>query len=179
MIRGSGRRTEYISRRRFLTYMLGAAGAFMGTGMIAPMLRFAVDAMVRKGSGADQYIDTGMRVSEITDKPTKIQVRHPHREAWYYNEGASLAMFVLLYQGRILCLSPRCTHLGCQVNSDSATGGFLCPCHMGRYTASGINIRGTPPTRPLDEYPNKTVNGMLHVKPKSKERHEKAATPVG
>ena len=29
---------------------------------------------------------------------------------------------------------------------------FYCPCHDGLYTKDGKNVEGTPPTRPLDRY---------------------------
>jgi len=42
----------------------------------------------------------------------------------------------------------RCTHTGCPVIPDSLTGGFHCPCHDGRYDASGTPVSG-PPKAPL------------------------------
>jgi isorenieratene synthase len=42
----------------------------------------------------------------------------------------------------------RCTHMGCPVNPDALTGGFYCPCHAGRYDASGTPMSG-PPKAPL------------------------------
>jgi carotenoid phi-ring synthase / carotenoid chi-ring synthase len=42
----------------------------------------------------------------------------------------------------------RCTHMGCPVSPDALTGGFFCPCHAGRYDASGIPVSG-PPKAPL------------------------------
>lgn len=43
-------------------------------------------------------------------------------------------------------LDGRCTHMGCPVRS--VVDGFHCPCHGGRYDASGRNTEGPPP-RPL------------------------------
>lgn len=37
-----------MSRRQFLTYTLGGATAFMGAGVILPMVRFAVDPILQK-----------------------------------------------------------------------------------------------------------------------------------
>ena len=42
----------------------------------------------------------------------------------------------------------RCTHMGCPVSPDALTDGFFCPCHAGRYDASGIPVSG-PPKAPL------------------------------
>ena len=37
-----------MSRRQFLSYTLGGAGAFMAAGMSLPMIRFAVDPILTK-----------------------------------------------------------------------------------------------------------------------------------
>jgi len=42
----------------------------------------------------------------------------------------------------------RCTHMGCPVTPDPLTGGFFCPCHAGRFDASGNPLSG-PPKAPL------------------------------
>ena len=65
-----------------------------------------------------------------------------------------------------LLRSPVCKHLGCTVNwnSDKAhPNQFFCPCHGGRYTKDGINIKGTPPLAPLDVYESKVKDGTLYL----------------
>ena len=47
-----------------------------------------------------------------------------------------------------LAFDGRCTHIGCPVTPDALTGGFHCPCHAGRYDASGTPVSG-PPKAPL------------------------------
>jgi isorenieratene synthase len=47
-----------------------------------------------------------------------------------------------------LAFDGRCTHIGCPVIPDALTGGFHCPCHAGRYDASGAPVSG-PPNAPL------------------------------
>jgi len=42
----------------------------------------------------------------------------------------------------------RCTHMGCPVRPEAETGGFLCPCHAGRFDAAGRPVSG-PPGAPL------------------------------
>jgi len=42
----------------------------------------------------------------------------------------------------------RCTHMGCPVRPEAETGGFLCPCHAGRFDAEGRPVSG-PPGAPL------------------------------
>ena len=47
-----------------------------------------------------------------------------------------------------LAYDGRCTHMGCPVSPDVLTGGFYCPCHAGRYDATGTPVSG-PPKAPL------------------------------
>ncbi len=49
----------------------------------------------------------------------------------------------------IVALYWRCTHLGCTVPWDEASGQFRCPCHGSVYTRTGQNVAGPAP-RPLD-----------------------------
>ncbi len=54
-----------------------------------------------------------------------------------------------------------CTHLGCIPFYKPDEKGFLCPCHGGRFTESGINVEGTPPPRPFDIPPFKIEGTTL------------------
>jgi cytochrome b6-f complex iron-sulfur subunit len=47
-----------------------------------------------------------------------------------------------------LALWARCTHRGCVVNYDQPDSQYVCPCHGGKFTATGQNISG-PPRIPL------------------------------
>jgi isorenieratene synthase len=50
--------------------------------------------------------------------------------------------------GGYRALSGRCTHMGCPVGLDAATGGFACPCHGAKYDADGRPTEG-PTVVPL------------------------------
>ncbi len=72
-----------------------------------------------------------------------------------YGEGAVVQQGlrkVAVYKderGRILHLSPVCTHLGGMVHWNSVEKSWDCPCHGARYSAEGQVICG-PAVRPLD-----------------------------
>lgn len=57
--------------------------------------------------------------------------------------------------GLVQALSPVCTHAGCNVHWNPAERTWDCPCHGGRYAATGERIYGPPPKdlekKPLDE----------------------------
>ena len=50
--------------------------------------------------------------------------------------------------GSWVAFDARCTHMGCPVRPEGQTGGFLCPCHAGRFDAAGRPVSG-PPGAPL------------------------------
>lgn len=58
-------------------------------------------------------------------------------------------VFIARDEKGFLCLSARCTHLGCMVVWNRDHRMFLCPCHGGKFNADGRNVEGPPP-RPLD-----------------------------
>jgi Rieske Fe-S protein len=58
----------------------------------------------------------------------------------------------LLREGdRILARSLLCTHQGCQVRWREEQNDYLCPCHAGRFDATGHPVAG-PPREPLRGY---------------------------
>ncbi len=57
-------------------------------------------------------------------------------------------------------LDARCTHMGCPVKPDAASGGFLCPCHAGRFDAEGVPVSG-PPKAPLAALQVREDGGLL------------------
>jgi isorenieratene synthase len=57
----------------------------------------------------------------------------------------------------------RCTHMGCPVSPDSLSGGFSCPCHAGRFDATGNPVSG-PPKAPLTPLAVTVEGNQLVVK---------------
>ncbi len=54
--------------------------------------------------------------------------------------------------GEIHCLSPICSHAGCLVRWNTFEKSWDCPCHGGRYDATGHVLNG-PPLSPLEPVP--------------------------
>ena len=61
-----------------------------------------------------------------------------------------------------VALSLTCTHLGCGVHWEQDEQQFLCPCHGGRFNASGTVVSGPPPA-PLVRYPAVVEHGSVYV----------------
>ncbi|HQR46164.1 MAG TPA: Rieske (2Fe-2S) protein [Thermoanaerobaculia bacterium] len=69
---------------------------------------------------------------------------------------------VRLPDGGLLALSRQCTHLGCSVPWDEATGRFVCPCHASAFDLRG-DVLAPPAPRALDTFPVRVENGIVKV----------------
>lgn len=162
-----------VSRRQFLNYTLTGVGGFMAAGMLMPMVRFAVDPVL-KASASGDFIPTPQKISGITEEPTRVDFSFEQQDAWYTSEVTNTAWVYKDENGEIVALSPVCKHLGCVVdwNTDKANQNrFYCPCHGGLYEKDGTNVPGTPPIAKLDVYPTQEKDGFLLLG-KAKPREE-------
>ena len=69
---------------------------------------------------------------------------------------------VRLEDGGFLALSRQCTHLGCSVPWDEASGRFACPCHASVFDLRG-DVLAPPAPRPLDLFAVRIENGIVKV----------------
>lgn len=153
-----------VSRRQFLNYTLTGVGGFMAAGMLAPMVRFAIDPVLQTQEGGD--LKSVVSVDEITNEPQRFEWTIDQVDAWYESEIQKTAWVYRNENDEIVALSPICTHLGCTVDwasSEEYPNQFFCPCHAGRYTKDGVNVPGTPPTAPLPLYEHEVRDGMLYL----------------
>lgn len=154
---------QQVSRRQFLTYTLTGVGGFMAAGMLAPMVRFAVDPVLQASDEGD-FISVA-EVDKLTNEPQRFDFQVKQVDAWYESKVTKSAWVYKQDDGSILALSPICTHLGCTVNWEG--GGyenkFYCPCHNGLYEKNGVNIPNTPPPAPLHVYEHNVKDGMLYL----------------
>ena len=154
-----------VSRRQFLNYTLMGVGGFMAAGVLMPMVRFAVDPVLKAGAEGD-FIATKVQVADITNEPQRVDFTFDQVDAWYESEVTGTAWVYKNDNGEIVALSPVCKHLGCTVDwntDDKNPERFFCPCHYGLYEKDGTNVKGTPPTAPLDVYPYEERDGILYL----------------
>lgn len=151
-----------MSRRQFLSYTLGGAGAFMGAGMLVPMIRFAVDPVLQPKAQA-AWVKV-VEESKITNEPKSFKFKVHQVDGWYESDPELEAWISKGSDGKIFALNPTCKHLGCTVNwngSPEYKEQYYCPCHGAHYTADGKNLAVAP--APLDQYELKIENGFVYL----------------
>lgn len=156
---------QKITRRQFLSYTIMGVSGFMAAATLMPMLRFAVDPVL-KTSAAGDMIATGIKESDITSEPQRVTFAFKQEDGWYTSEVSQTAWVYRDDNGEIVALSPVCKHLGCNVDwntNPNEPNRFFCPCHDGLYEKDGTNVPGTPPRGPLDRYDYEIKDGILYL----------------
>ena len=177
-----GEEPARVSRGGLLTGATIGLGGLIGAAITVPIVGFAVAPAFIDQNEDD--IDLGpidnfpvgqFVITNFDYKRVNTEVEAPsvaRRTAYIRNNGFAddVPSFTIL--------SNRCVHLGCPVQPAGPTGGatdvdgrdvtlisvqpanFSCPCHGGAYDTEGNRTAG-PPTRALDRYQFKIINGNL------------------
>ena len=127
---------------------------------------------LRKGSTARSIKVVGDKVSGVVIdtlgsggafslRLETVKVPQKGFAAFVAAEGVSI--MVGRTESGYLAYDGRCTHMGCPVSPDALTGGFSCPCHAGRFDATGTPVSG-PPKAPLAKLAVTVEDGMLLVR---------------
>ncbi len=154
-----------ITRRQFLNYTLMGTGGFMAAGILMPMVRFAIDPILKTEAASDM-VDIDLKVEDITSEPVMKKFKVKQVDGWYESEVEQAAFVYKNDDGEIVALSPICKHLGCTVDwgtNPSHPDEFYCPCHAGRYYKDGVNVPGTAPIAPLDVYEMEIRDGKVFL----------------
>lgn len=165
---------QQVSRRQFLNYTLTGVGGFMAAGILAPMVRFAVDPVLQPKTKGE-YVNANISVDKITNEPQRVDFKFDQVDAWYESTVTKSAWVYKQEDGSILALSPICKHLGCTVkwnSNDQFPDQYYCPCHGGRYYKNGVNVPNTPPLAALDVYEYEIKDGILYLDTKPHPRKE-------
>jgi cytochrome b6-f complex iron-sulfur subunit len=122
-----------VSRKDFINIVWGAAGALAVTEFSLAGLRFLSPRATQGEFGG--LFNLGPYESYPVGSVTPVE--------------AGRFYLVRLADGGYLAVYRRCTHLGCAVPYDPATGQFVCPCHGSAFTMEG-DVLNPPASRPLD-----------------------------
>ncbi|NTU92593.1 MAG: FAD-dependent oxidoreductase [Chlorobiaceae bacterium] len=130
------------------------------TALIDPLERklTAMGVTVLKGRKVSKLALRGGRVSAVQLEgaamagPVQVATL-PKGEVpaagWHeFVSGDGVPLLVARSGGAWIAYDARCTHMGCPVRPEGETGGFLCPCHAGRFDGEGRPVSG-PPGSPL------------------------------
>jgi Rieske Fe-S protein len=161
---------ETVSRRRFMTGSVHAAGAITAAAFTLPALGFAIGPVFDQAKDTWQDIGALSSFSDSTYSTVKITIEPGLGEA-----GASIAFIrrhnesidgpVKDKYDHVVAISSRCAHVGCPVRFVEAAGSFVCPCHGGVYNFRGIRTGGPPP-RPLDRFYTQIRDGRVLLGPR-------------
>src|SRR5581483_4380397 len=138
---------ETISRRRFMTGTVHAAGAAAGAAIALPALGFALAPVFDRTAAGWQDVGPLTRFTESTYVPVIVTI-----EPGVGDAGRSTA-YVRLHSpsvdgpvkdrfGRVVAISSRCAHVGCSVRCFASAESFVCPCHGCWDDFRGIRVGG-------------------------------------
>jgi Rieske Fe-S protein len=149
-----------ITRRRLLSWGIGAIGAAMAALIGVPAVKYlAHPALEAEASNWAPVAD----LSEIKPgQPALFKVSIEKKSGWLKTTSEE-SVYVDTVDGKTFSvISNHCTHLGCPVRWDSGRNAFLCPCHNGVFDRKG-NVVAGPPPRPLDRFQTKVEGGKLFI----------------
>jgi menaquinol-cytochrome c reductase iron-sulfur subunit len=140
-------------------------GAFMAAGLLISPVRMAIDPVLKSTEGGG-LSNVGLSVDDITTEPQRVDWSVDQVDGWYESSVNRSAWVFKNDDDEVIAFSPVCKHLGCVVSwegSEQYPNEFFCPCHDGRYYKDGVNVPGSPPLSPLDEYEMEIRDGMLFL----------------
>jgi menaquinol-cytochrome c reductase iron-sulfur subunit len=142
---------------------LAAAGGLVSAALAVPLVRFATFPL-RGLAEAASWSDIG-KVDEFLSLsgPAARTIDVKRTEGWQSSVVQNGVYVVPMGGGQLKVLSSVCPHLGCSVRWIEKQDKFICPCHGGTFTHSGVHISG-PPLRGMDELESKVEDGVLKVR---------------
>ncbi|SFL59023.1 menaquinol-cytochrome c reductase iron-sulfur subunit [Paenibacillus sp. 1_12] len=150
---------------------LGAAGVLAGsTGLF---YYGAVQQSKRRGESALELPGNIIKLGEFNQlnaisSVEKVDYEATIRDGWVTKSNKGFVFVTKDADGKLLVISPVCTHLGCYVEQASEAQQsakknlfFLCPCHGAEFdvkgNAIGVVLRG------LDTYKPVIVNSSVYI----------------
>jgi menaquinol-cytochrome c reductase iron-sulfur subunit len=150
-------------RRSFLAAVLVAAGGLVSAALAIPLVRFATFPL-RDSAEAASWSDVGkIEEFQASKEPIARVIDVKKVEGWRSSVAQDGVYVVPTGNGGLKVLSSVCPHLGCAVRWIEAQDKFICPCHGGTFTSTGVRVSG-PPLRAMDELESKIENGILMVR---------------
>ena len=148
-----------VSRRGFLKKVTAAIYGLLTFMIGLPLFSFFVSPAFIKSKF--KWIEIGAVDDFNSDTPLEVIYNKEIIDGWNKRTILSTA-WVFKSEGKLVALSPICTHLGCTVSFDEVRDSFACPCHGGLYDREG-NVIGGPPPKPLKRHEIKFEDGKFLI----------------
>lgn len=149
-------------RRSFLAGLLAVGSASVGALLAIPLVRFTLHPVLARTT-EKSWSDVG-RIDDFhnLDAPVKKLVTIAQRDGWRKTVLEKPVYVSKDSDGQLMVLSAVCTHLGCTVPWIGKEQKFICPCHLGMFSAHGTLLSGPPP-RDMDRLETKVEGGILKI----------------
>lgn len=153
---------ESISRRHLLVWLIGGLSAIWAAAVATLSGIFLSSTFRNTGERAETRIGV---LDLFDDTYRQVRIEIPVNDGWYKRVQRKVVYVRSSAEGidDPIVLSATCSHLGCTVNWDDATGEFACPCHGGRFDADGQVMDGPPPAG-LTRLPASVRDGYVYAR---------------
>ena len=150
-------------RRSFLGLLLAGMTGVVSAVLAIPLVRFFTFPL-RASSQETSWSDVG-KIDEFHSltEPAARTIDVKRIDGWHSSVVQNGVYVVPNGSGNLKVLSSVCPHLGCSVRWIEKQDKFICPCHGGTFSNTGVHISG-PPLRAMDELESKVENGVLKVR---------------
>lgn len=153
-------KAKLFTRRGFLSYLIAAVGAFIGTVLSISIAGFVISPALKKGEA--KWLLAGQADQFEIGKPNLVEFTITRRDGWVKETQQKSVWVVARSAEEFAIYNARCTHLGCLVSWLPERQVFRSPCHNGIFAIDGKVVSGPPP-RPLDTLDYKVEGGNLLV----------------
>jgi Rieske Fe-S protein len=161
---------ETVSRRRFMTGTVHAAGGIAAAAFTLPAVGLAVGPVFEK---KETHWES---MGPIADFPDDTYIPRTLTLVRGIGDVGKSTVYIRKFNAQIdteprdqyneyIAISTRCMHLGCPVRYVDASERFICPCHGGVYDKEG-KVAGGPPVRPLDRFYTRVRGDTLEIGPR-------------
>jgi menaquinol-cytochrome c reductase iron-sulfur subunit len=154
---------KVVPRRSFITAMFAISGTVVGAVLVVPLIRF-ITYPLRRNATDTSWSDLGP-VADFASltAPVSKTITLKRIDAWETTSSQTAVYVLPPTNGQFNILSTICPHLGCGVRWVDTQDEFVCPCHGGKFTATGKFISGPPP-RSMDKLESRVQSGVLQVR---------------
>ncbi len=157
---------QEVTRRSFFLALFGIGSVGMGALLAVPVLRYVLYPLTaQRGSAGWSVVGniSDLKAELASGQPVRRTIDFQQMDGWRQEDSAQSVYVTHAGDGKLRVLSAICPHLGCSVSWQKTQDEFVCPCHGGRFSATGRHLSGPPP-RGMDSLQYKVEGGRLLVR---------------